>query len=887
MPAIYLTDPIGGANGSYDIGWIVEEIDPVFDLALTNTVDPSSIPADGTFDNGDTIIFSVNVINQGNVDGTDIVIADIVPCGMQVFDETIPTNDSTGWSALDADTTRITIDSLSAGMSMQIPIAMIVEVPAVGCPVETLDPYMNFTYVESANDDMGMPAGDIDSELGPLTAEELAVKPNMAGDNDIESSGNTDIGSQDDSDPANIDIFDLALSNILSPNNSPYAYGDTATFEICVTNQGNVPTDSIVIVDYIPLGYTFSMSNNTKWTDNMDGTATYHTDASDFPGGAIEFLEQVCVDINLIVQQTNGGEDDYTNTAEIAGATTLIDPDGPGPLGELSTFVTSDNDGDFDTDPNNDAGGLLGSDSDAMTSETSDPAIQGNGTGMPRDGDAGTDTDDADIASIQVFDLALVKTLNPTLTNLPVSPGDLVVYDISIYNQGNIDAYDIQISDYVPEGFILADTLWQMVEDTAQLRLPVDHILAGDSSVVRISMQVAPLFQDTSIINNAEIEHAEDVAGVQQQDIDSTPGDADGSTPDSTDNDTADTDGGDDYDPAEIAVDQTFDLALAMVVAESGPFVPGDKVTYTITVHNQGSLDATDVEITDTPPVGMMIVDSAWTDNTFLVGNLAAGASTAIDVELMIGATFQGTSLVNNAEITAAANALGLEDEDGAISIIDGGVAGDESELDTDNDIDDDGVGTPGTTDNAADVDDYDPAEIAVEQTFDLALAMVATESGPFVPGDTVSYTITVHNQGTLDATDVEITDTPPVGMMIVDSAWTDKTFFVGNLAAGASMAIDVELMIDATFQGTSLVNNAEITAAANALELEDEDGAISIIDGGVAGDESELDTDNDIDDDAAGTPGTADNADDVDDYDPAEIAVDQTFDLALSLIHI
>ena len=140
----------------------------------------------------------------------------------------------------------------------------------------------------------------------------------------------------------------------------------------------------------------------------MDGTATYHTDASDFPGGAIEFLEQVCVDINLIVQPTNGGEDDYTNTAEIAGATTLIDPDGPRPLGELSTFVTSDNDGDFDTDPNNDAGGLLGSDSDAMTSETSDPAIQGNGTGMPRDGDAGTDTDDADIASIQVFDLSLI-----------------------------------------------------------------------------------------------------------------------------------------------------------------------------------------------------------------------------------------------------------------------------------------------------------------------------------------------------------------------------------------------------------------------------------------------------------------------------------------------
>ena len=120
----------------------------------------------------------------------------------------------------------------------------------------------------------------------------------------------------------------------------------------------------------------------------------------------------------------------------------------------------------------------------------------------------------------------------------------------------------------------------------------------------------------------------------------------------------------------------------------------------------------------------MTNVDVDWSGNIFTLGSLAAGANETVDVDLVIGATFQGTSLVNNAEITAAANALDLVDEDGAISDIDGGTAGDDSELDTDNDINDDGAGTPGSVDNAADVDDYDPAEITVDQTFDLALAL-------------------------------------------------------------------------------------------------------------------------------------------------------------------
>ena len=196
----------------------------------------------------------------------------------------------------------------------------------------------------------------------------------------------------------------------------------------------------------------------------------------------------------------------------------------------------------------------------------------------------------------------------------------------------------------------------------------------------------------------------------------------------------------DDYDPEEIAVVQTFDLALTKVVAEPGPFRIGDVVTYSITVYNQGTLDATDVVVTETPPTGMTNVDPAWTNNTFEIASIPTGQSVEITVDLLIEPGAGPRSFVNNAEITEATNALGLEDEDGAISDIDGGTPGDESELDTDDDIADDSTGTE---DNADDSDDYDPAVIEI---FDLALTKVLDPDPQYPsPGVDVTFTITVY----------------------------------------------------------------------------------------------------------------------------------------------
>jgi uncharacterized repeat protein (TIGR01451 family) len=48
----------------------------------------------------------------------------------------------------------------------------------------------------------------------------------------------------------------------------------------------------------------------------------------------------------------------------------------------------------------------------------------------------------------KIYDLALTKKL---AENKKYKPGDSIIYRITIYNQGNYTAKNIEITDYIPE----------------------------------------------------------------------------------------------------------------------------------------------------------------------------------------------------------------------------------------------------------------------------------------------------------------------------------------------------------------------------------------------------------------------------------------------------
>ena len=97
-------------------------------------------------------------------------------------------------------------------------------------------------------------------------------------------------------------------------------------------------------------------------------------------------------------------------------------------------------------------GGADATDADSTPGDNSmDPADPNdNSTG---DGDGTSPQDDdfdpAEILLTQVFDLALTKVINATATPPPYAPGSVVQFTIEVFNQGTLDAYDIDVADYV------------------------------------------------------------------------------------------------------------------------------------------------------------------------------------------------------------------------------------------------------------------------------------------------------------------------------------------------------------------------------------------------------------------------------------------------------
>jgi large repetitive protein len=122
------------------------------------------------------------------------------------------------------------------------------------------------------------------------------------------------------------------------------------------------------------------------------------------------------------------------------------------------------------------------------------------------------------------FDLALEKKLAPGQTNV-VRLGDVINYQVIVFNQGAIDAHQVQVVDYIPTGmqlFPFGNNGWTAVgTDMATNTIP--FIAANTSITLNLSMRLVFGSPNASLRNGAEIKEARDANGNLQTDIDSTP----------------------------------------------------------------------------------------------------------------------------------------------------------------------------------------------------------------------------------------------------------------------------------------------------------------------------------------------------------------------------
>ncbi len=125
------------------------------------------------------------------------------------------------------------------------------------------------------------------------------------------------------------------------------------------------------------------------------------------------------------------------------------------------------------------------------------------------------------------------------------------------------------------------------------------------------------------------------------------------------------------------------------------------------------------------------------------------------------------------------------------------------------------------TTDGDVDNNTNLSVDFGLVRNFDLALRKTLSPGQASVVrvGDTVSFTITVYNQGTIPATNVQITDYIPAGMALNDAAWTAiglnnaTRVIAGPIAPGGSSAVTIGLRIT-TPSTVGYRNLAEIDTA-------------------------------------------------------------------------
>ncbi len=249
---------------------------------------------------------------------------------------------------------------------------------------------------------------------------------------------------------------------------------------------------------------------------------------------------------------------------------------------------------------------------------------------------------------------------------------------------------------------------------------------------------------------------------------------------------------------------EQYDLALDKTMTSSGPYSQGSSITYSIVVTNEGEMDASNVTVSDVPSAGLNYVSSDATSNAnvtetsagnFTIASLTVGASETINVTHQIANDFMGMTLTNTAQITS---------DDGNDRDSDPGSGIDSDDL---------GDGIPD--------DDEDVVIVMVGQIYDLAIDKSAISTGPYNLGSTVEFEIEVSNEGSLDANNIEVVDTPPDGLVYVGSdadgnanvtETSDGVFEITFIQSMTSEYIVLTYTIDETFSGTSLTNLVQIT---------------------------------------------------------------------------
>jgi large repetitive protein len=371
-----------------------------------------------------------------------------------------------------------------------------------------------------------------------------------------------------------------------------------------------------------------------------------------------------------------------------------------------------------------------------------------------------------------------------TATPATVVPGELIDYTITVKNPGDATAHNVSFTDNLPSGV----TFVSASADQGSFTVSNDNITgnlgdlaAGATDVIHVKA--------TATTASGAVSNVANVASTDDTNLDNNSKFAivTVNAPAST--------------AANLFVSKT--ATRTGTVGTVTTALPGQELTYTLTVTNNNQTDAAqNVVLSDSLPAGLMLLNvqsntlttggNTQTGGTVSqngdsvsdsIGSLAAGDSATIKFDVLV----TGTGAINNSAIATT----------------------------------DSGVTNPSQFNNIG--SDTVTSTTAADTGVNLALSKTDDTGGNAVDlNQNVTYSITVTNNGTNAANDVEITDLLPSALNYLSSASTSGTSGsgaalgtadfengsvideVGTLAAGAS----VTLQVHATAGSAGMVSN-------------------------------------------------------------------------------
>ncbi|MGB0932353.1 MAG: T9SS type A sorting domain-containing protein, partial [Chitinophagales bacterium] len=378
------------------------------------------------------------------------------------------------------------------------------------------------------------------------------------------------------------------------------------------------------------------------------------------------------------------------------------------------------------------------------------------------------------------IDLALSKTANVG----SAQTGDNFTYQLTIVNNGTTAATGVTVEDILPSNLTYTGSVASKggYDEIAGI-WNIGTLGIGAAASLNINVTVNSIV--LPITNFAQVKTA------NETDVDSTPNSNNGTTPQE-----------DDEDSVVVLVDNSNNLVdLELTKTANVSMVnAGDEVIYTLTVTNNGSVDAIGVTVEDELPNELSFDGASASKGTYSfgsgiwsIGNVAVNETVTVDITTTVNSI--SGSITNFAQISTASP--------------------------------DDSDSTPNNDSNQTpNEDDEDSATIlsAGSTDIDLEAEMIAS-SNSVVPWTNVVFTLEVTNNSTNVASGVLVDFPVPDGMAFTSKSesignynlWS-QTWNIGVLQPNETAVLELNLFT--LNPGTDITTYAEVTAA-NEMDID------------------------------------------------------------------